>query len=163
VAASDLNTALRDNFQYLYNAIPNRALLWHHQALVTVGNALTRVFDTNEYQNLYTYQNVAANGDTFTNAFYLRAGTYTFAVMGLVNTNLGKVDWTLDGTAISGAQGQDWYAAALAYNITKSTANVVVTGNGYHKLQGKINGQNPSSTGYGLRLTQYSFMPTAAD
>ena len=163
VAASDLNTALRDNFQYLYNAIPNRTLLWHHQALSTTGNALARTYDANQYQNLYAYQNAGANGDKFTQGFYLRAGTYTFYIIGLTGSNSGKVDWTLDGAASPFMQGQDWYSASTTYNVIKSVANVLVTGSGYHKLQGKINGQNGASTGFNLKLTAYYFMPTVAD
>lgn len=157
VTAELLNAQLPGNMRFLHDDFPpKRAMLWHINSLVTYGNALTRSANNSQMFNQLSYQNAAANGDTFTQSFFLRAGTYTFKVLGEETVNSGKVDWTLDGESI--AVGQDW-VGATNYNVIKSVSDVVITEGGVHVLQGEISGKNAASGGYELKLTAMWFEP----
>jgi hypothetical protein len=133
---------------------PTSATLWHDQAKVITGNALLRNLDNNQYFQIYTYQNAAANGDIFEHTVALAAGTYTFEVLGLTANSRGIIDWTLGGSAL--VTGQDWYSAALTYNVIKSNSVTVAT-SGVYTLRGTVNGKNASSTAYQMLLTKYWF------
>jgi hypothetical protein len=133
---------------------PTSATIWHDQAKVITGNALLRNLDNNQYFQIYTYQNAAANGDVFEHTVALAAGTYTFEVLGLTANSRGIIDWTLGGVAL--VTGQDWYSAALTYNVIKSNSVTVAT-SGVYTLRGTINGKNASSTAYQMLLTKYWF------
>ena len=139
--------------------IGKRALMWHGDAIVTAGNALTRAYYANQMYAARAYQDGPADGDTFTHGFMLRAGTYTFAVFGITSTSRGIIDWYVDDVLIE--SGQDWYSAAEGVNTTKTTASVAITYDGWHVLKGVINGKNASSSNYYMILTRYRFYPAA--
>lgn len=140
------------------NNLPTRAELWHDEATVTAGNALAVTIDAAQIGNYFARQSASANGDTFTQSVFLRAGTYTFSVEGQTNSANGLIDWSLDGTNF--ATGQDWYSASVTKNVVK-TASVTIANDGYHTLQGKLNGKNASSTGFNMDLTKYWFKQSA--
>lgn len=142
-----------------FNDLPLRAVLWREDDLITSGNALTKATDATQRYATYSYQSTAANGNTFTQGFWLRAGTYTFAVLGVIGGSYGKVDWYLDDVVI--VSGQDWYNGSTVVNTIKSNGSIVVIGDGYHVLKGVINGKNVSSSDYLLLLTRYIFTPAA--
>jgi hypothetical protein len=155
------NRDIVDNLNYLYNNLvhyPLRATMWHDESLVTVGNAISRSVTTTQPYNLRVFQNSGANGDTFTNGFLLKAGTYTLAVLGETSTDRGLIDWYIDNAKVVSLQ--DWYAGSTAQNIEK-IASVTVTGEGYHVLKGVINGKNASSSGYNMVLTKMYLKPAA--
>lgn len=141
---------------------PKRATMWHDEALVTNGNVIASDMGiaANQLYQAAAYQNTPANADAFTHSFMLRAGTYTFSVLGVVATNRGKIDWYIDDMGTPVITGQDWYDGTPAYNVIK-TVSVTVTGDGYHKLKGVINGKNGSSSDYYMVLTRYSLIPSA--
>src|SRR5271166_6422835 len=97
VTAAEMN-ALAADLSYLYSAIPTRAVIFHEQALVLLGNPLARVTSSAQLYGFDAYQNTPNNGDSFTNSFYLRDGTYTFTILGYTSTDCGKIDWYLDGS-----------------------------------------------------------------
>jgi hypothetical protein len=132
--------------------MPTRASLWHDEATVIAGNAIAVTIDTGQVGNFYARQNTSTNGDSFSQSFFARAGTYTLAVEGQNNANNGLIDWYIDNVQVVSAQ--DWYAAAPAKNIIK-TATVTVGGDGYHVIKGLINGKNGASGGYNMDLTRY--------
>lgn len=138
---------------------PRRAVMWHDQALATVGNAIAVTAETTQRFNFYADQSAAADGDTFTNGCFLAAGTYSFSVLGRTSTDRGKIDWTIDGESI--VAGEDWYASPAAANVVKTTTSVSVTFSGWHVVTGTINGKNGSSSDYKMRLTSYWFTPSA--
>jgi len=111
--------------------------------------------------NFYCYDttNLGADGDSFDVPIFLKAGTYTFGVYGQKGANCGILDWTLDGVSIE--TGQDWYANPAVPDTLMTTANVTVTGDGYHKLTGTINGKNVASTDYYWTLTCVFFIPAS--
>src|SRR5260221_13759565 len=86
LALADFNAYLGDDPNYLYNTIPKRAVMWHDQALVLSGGAITRTINGNQMFNFYANQNTNANGDSFTQGFYLAAGNYTLTVLGRQDT-----------------------------------------------------------------------------
>lgn len=143
-------------------ALPQRASLSMLEITSTAGTyTITPTVATGMYMNFLTKQASAADaadGDAFSLSFWLKAGTYTMSVLGQHEVNNGKIDWKIDGSTV--VSGQDWYAAATANNIIK-TASVTVSGNGYHKLDGVINGKNASSSDFLFRLTWIWFKPAS--
>lgn len=135
---------------------PQSSVMWHDNAKVITGNALTNTHDNSQDYNIFSYQNTPANGDTFEHYFELSAGTYTLDVLGLTANSRGLIDWYIDG--VLAVSGQDWYSSGLTYNVRK-TATVTVGSAGGHVLRGVINGKNGSSSDYQMLLTKISFRP----
>jgi hypothetical protein len=133
---------------------PTRATMWHDESIVTVGNVLSKNVSTVQMFAARTFQQPPANGDTFTNGFYLKAGTYTFVVLGESRADAGFLDWYIDTVKVVSLQ--DWYSAGTTQNVEK-TASVAVTGDGFHLLKGVINGKNGSSGGHYSVLTKMYF------
>jgi hypothetical protein len=140
-----------------FNALPQRAFGMHFNAIVKTGNALSMVAEPQQMLNSAPRQSAAADGDNFTYSAFLAAGTYTLSVMGIKSTVSGKLDWYIDG--VIAIIGQDWYAAAPVYNAIMSLSLTVI-GDGYHVVEGKVNGKNGSSSGYLNALTCWSINPT---
>src|SRR4051794_8953325 len=107
ITAANLNSYLRDNPTYLYNHIPARAIMWHDEALVLSGGAITRSLEVNQQYNIVSNQASPANGDSFTNACFIKEGTYTFTVLGQKKGDAGKIDWYLDDSVTPFITGQD--------------------------------------------------------
>jgi hypothetical protein len=124
---------------------------FHELSSIAAGNALAYDNDPRQLHGITAFQSVAADGDTFTQTFLLKVGTYTFSFFGMTKNDCGKVDITLDGTSI--ATAQDWYSLAVARNVQKDVAAVVVAASTRHTLQVKVNGHNAGSSGYYVRLT----------
>ena len=139
--------------------LPTRAVCWHDESIVIIGNPLNPLVDANQVYNFCVYQNAAANGDMFSQSVFLRAGTYTFSVLGETTNASGLADWYLDGSLV--VSGQDWYSAGTTRNVVKSTVSITIASDGYHVLKGTVNGQNGASGGYELRLTKMWFKQTA--
>lgn len=139
--------------------LPKLATMFHDQSVVTVGNA--RVDQNLGTQNYayFSYQNPAANGDTWTNGFYIRAGTYTFRILGVTNNNYGKLDIYVDN--VLKISGIDFYSVGGVLNVVFSTAGVVISTDGYHTLKGVVNGRNGGSGGYLIGITKMWFEPAA--
>lgn len=137
--------------------LPKRATMWHDEAVVINSNPLSDSNTTARYQTFTTSPN-PANQDEFSNSFWLRAGTYTFSVLGVTANSYGKLEWYIDGTLAVSAQ--DWYSAATTGDVVKS-ATVTVATDGYHVLVGRVNGKNASSSNYRISLTKYWLAPAA--
>jgi len=154
------NTTTTGVLSIATNVFPQRATMWHGEATVITGNALTLAIDTASMFNYAYYQNPCANGDSFSNSFFLKAGTYTLSVLGLTANSYGKIDWYIDGVKVVSLQ--DWYSSSTTKNVIK-TASVTVVGDGYHQLIGTINGHNGSTSSphYNMALTAYWLKPTA--
>lgn len=130
---------------------PTRATFLHDESTVTVGNALYLIIDAAQVMAAYWYQNTSADGDTFTQTFFLKAGNYTLYALGVTNTGQGKADWYVDD--VLQISGQDWYSAAITRNVVK-TGSITVVGDGAHILKCVVNGKNPSSSSYSIALTK---------
>ncbi len=142
----------------LTNNYPTRAVMWHADANIITGNGLSSYWTTVVDTYGCWYQATSDNGDSFSNSCFLKAGTYTFWVAGTKRSTCGKIDWYLDGVKIVSLQ--DWYSSSSELS-RKTTANITVTGDGYHQIIGTINGTNPSSGGdrYNMLLARYGFQP----
>ena len=103
--------------------------------------------------NINVYQNPSANGDSFSQSFFLGAGTYTFSVMGRTEGDAGKIDWYIDN--VLAVSGQDWYYGGANQHGYVQTASVTVSGNGVHTLKGIVNGKTGSN--YYILLTTMWF------
>lgn len=157
VSASLWNTDVRDNLNHLYNNLQRRCGMWHYEAEVLTGNAITKgTSGGSQYHNIIAYQNASANADSFQQSFVLAAGDYTLKILGRKRTNGGKLDWTIDGVSI--ATGQDWYNGTNTDNDIQ-TISVTIAEGGRHVLKGTVNGKNASSSGYDIQLTRYWFEP----
>ena len=135
-----------------------RLTLFHDQAKVLAGNAMTRAGSSGTPFNFVAYQSPAANHDKWQQSVVLPAGNYTFVCIGITYNNEGKIDWKLDGNAL--VSGQDWYSSTLQQGVNKST-NITIASDGYHLLTGEINGKNASSSAYYQGLTAYYFAPAS--
>lgn len=61
------------------NAYPQRATMWHDEATVISGEALSIIWSQSYPYTVLSYQNPPADGDSFSNSFFIKAGTYTFS------------------------------------------------------------------------------------
>jgi hypothetical protein len=138
--------------------LPKRAVMWHEESIVAAGAALVTVINTSQEYNILVRQSAAANGDAFTNSFWIRAGTYTLYILGQTFSDGGKIDWSIDGAGV--ASGQDWYSAIQTANVIKTVTGIVLT-DGYHKLTGTLNGKNATSTSYFMRFTKFWLVPAS--
>jgi hypothetical protein len=141
-----------------FNEFPRRATLFQTVYTVVSGGTKTLTHDAAADYGTYSAMTPGADGDSFSHSFWLAAGTYTLRCEGLTLSNLGKIDWYVDG--VVNITGQDWYSAALTYNVVK-TGTITVIGDGYHVLMGKINGKNASSSNYVHAMTILDIYPTA--
>src|SRR5438132_1737917 len=108
ITASIWNVDMVDDVTFLAARMPIRAVMWHDESLVTAGTALSIAVDTAHVYNAQFFQGTPANGDTFTQGFYLKAGTYTFAALGITSTDRGLIDWYIDNVKVVSLQ--DWYS-----------------------------------------------------
>jgi hypothetical protein len=138
----------------LSSTAPRRAGIFMDEVIISA--SLIKTLSLSQRYTLYFFQNPAANGDTWKMPIYISAGSYTVTVLGVADANLGKLDWTLNGTSIT--TGQDWYAASTTYNVEK-TFSLTVPYTGYHLLTATVNGKNASSTNYYNILTKVSIIP----
>lgn len=160
LAAADLNTYIGDNIGHLYTNLPIRATMWHDESIVTSGAAIARTVSSSIAYCFYAAQSTGANGDEWTQSFVLGEGTYTLYLLGIVDTDCGKVDIDLDGSTI--ATAQDWYGGSAAA-ATKSVAGVSIGANegGRHVLTVTVNGKHASSSGYKIKITKIYLVPSA--
>jgi hypothetical protein len=129
-----------------FNDLPARAVLWMDEATLLSGSALSIELDSSQLYQTIVGHLVNANGDSFTHSFWLRAGSYTFSVLGVAGWRYGKLDWYLDNVLV--VSGQNWYRSTYQYNHVK-TATVTVIGDGHHVLKAVINGKDPASSDTG--------------
>lgn len=140
------------------NRYPRRAFMSHANSVVVVGAALSLFANSNMMYCLQIQQSTAANGDEWTQSFWIEVGTYTLRIIGLTTTTCGMLDVYIDGEVV--ATAFDWYSASLTYNVAK-TASVTVRTSGYHKMNLKVNGKNVSSTSYLISLSVIELIPGA--
>lgn len=100
-------------------------------------------------------QATPGNGDVAETALLLDAGTYDVTVQGTTDSNRGKIDWKLDGSAF--ISGQDWYSGGTVEGVIK-TGTLTVASAGRHLLDLVINGKNGSSSGYYFSNTYIKFV-----
>ncbi len=143
--------------QRLLTDHPTRWPMFHDESTVLQGSPLTRTASTAQKYEVYSAQNPAALGDRFCNAFWLRAGLYTFNVLGISGPSAGIVQWAIDDQTVVAAQ--DWYGATTTYNVIRSSPLVIRT-SGPHILRGQVIGRNASASDYALYLTKLYFVPT---
>jgi len=140
-----------------FNDLPTRATLWMDEATVLAGTAIQADLDDNQLYHTLVAPATPANGDSFSHSFWLRAGTYTFGVLGVRGTIGGKVDWYLDNVLI--ISGQNWYHSSDEYNHVKENS-VTVVGDGYHVLKAVVNGKDAASSAYWYYFTKLWFKPS---
>lgn len=157
IEAADWNQDVVANTQFLYDRTPQRATLWHVASRVISGSSLSISMQTAHMFYHIARQNPAALNDEFEQSFYLKSGTYTFAVLGRTTGGAGMVTWYIDNVEV--VTNQDWYSAVETDNVIK-TATVTITGSGRHILRGKLTSKNASSSGYSLPLTKMWFYPS---
>lgn len=150
--------ALLPSAGWLNGLLNKSAVMWHDQSVKTVGNAFTSSRDTNAPYNTVVYQNTSANGDTWTNGFVIKAGTYALKLMGSTGTGNGKLDCYIDNVNLGTTL--DWYASPAVKGSILTISNVVLT-DGYHTFKGVVNGKNASSSGYDIILTKIWLEPAA--
>jgi hypothetical protein len=150
-----LNRYLRDPSLHLfYNALPARVTLWHDEALVVAGNALTFAINANQFHRFYSWQDPAALNDSWTQSLVLLPGTYEIKLFYFTGPNSGKLDLDLGSHQI--VSSLDLYTAAPTFNQYAPYIWTVITG-GLYTLTGTVIGKNAASGGYEARLTYIAF------
>jgi hypothetical protein len=137
------------------NRYPTHATLWHDESTSLVGAVWAHTLFPAQRYNTFTMKATHANGDAFQQTFFLKAGTYTFSVLGRTTGGSGKIDWYIDNVKVVSLQ--DWFYGGELSNIIKTASSISVVGNGLHTLKGIINGKNVSSEDYAMLLTKYWF------
>lgn len=137
---------------------PTRIRLWHDNATIVSGSAITAFTNTSQLYNNVALQVPSAGmaGDSFSQTFTLAAGTYTLRVLGETRPERGIIKWALDGADI--VTGQDWYSAALTNNVLKTNSGINVTYSGAHTLSATVTGRHGSATEWLIALTYYEFI-----
>jgi hypothetical protein len=138
------------------NLYPQRATMWHGEATVTAGNAITRNAPNSQVYNIQAYHSPPAINDAFSHSFFLKAGTYDFTALCVTSSDRGIISWSVDGSSIGTT---DLYSAGATYNVVKTISSVTITGDGYHKITGVTTSKNASSSNYYMTLTKYWFKP----
>lgn len=137
---------------------PKRATLWHDEALVVVGTTLLTLVNASQKYYTYTQLTTPADGDSWTQGFFLAAGSYTLSFLYVQGTSGGKVDWYIDDLLV--VSQLECYAAATTWNVLQ-TASVSVLTSGAHVLKGIVNGKHASSAGYFAQFTKMWLAPSA--
>lgn len=128
-------------------AYPEQATIWADESATISGNALTILHDLSSNYAGYAQQSpTAANGDAWEWKFFLKAGTYTFNVFGVIGNDSPIIDWTVDGGSI--LAGQDWYNSGYVFNTVKSQGSISILTDGQHTLRATVNGKNGSGSGF---------------
>ncbi|HVU33657.1 MAG TPA: chitobiase/beta-hexosaminidase C-terminal domain-containing protein [Opitutaceae bacterium] len=121
------------------------------------GPATSTISDSNTSGSAWEYLASTAVGDymefTTTN---IPAGTYQLQFRYKGFYSRGKHTVTVDGTAVGGTVDQ--YSSASTYPTT-TLGNVTFGTDGTHAVRLTVNGQNASSTGYGLSADLFTLIP----
>ena len=133
-------------------SFPKQYVMWHDESEKVSGNDIISVTDTAQRYNTLSYQNPSANGDVFTNQFYLEKGTYTLYVLGRTTPESGKIQWSIDDVNIGSEQ--DWYDAVGSPNVIKTITSINITVSGQHTLKSTVTGKHVASSGYDIKLTK---------
>lgn len=136
------------------SAFPTRWTGIFSDSNVLTGSALTVAVDNRAFMYMLAYQNPAASGDSFTNGFNLKSGTYTLKVYGLESAGSGILYIYIDNV-YQGAM--DWYGAASA--VSTRSLTVEVESDGPHSLKGLVYLKNFSSSGFSMYLSFFSLIP----
>ena len=139
-------------------ALPKSATMWHDQSLVLVGGQIETDQDTVPYYTLAS-QTAADDGDSWSNGFYIRAGTYTLNLLIKKSSSSGLLDLYIDDSLIS--SGNDFYHFSDLGNQIITIGSVIISSDGYHSLKGIVNGKNASSAGYWIYITKMWLVPSA--
>jgi len=136
---------------------PKRATMWHKDSLPLSGSAIGLLANTGQFTALLFRQSPSVNGDSWTNGFFLAAGSYTLHFLAAKSNGAGKLDVSVDGTYWDTL---DFYNASTTLNQDFSGA-LTVAADGWHVVEGTVNGKHASSSGYVINLTCISVIPTA--
>jgi len=140
-----------DGSQLTHLIYPVTATLWHDQSKILTGNPFWVIHESNQNYSVGAQQNTPADGDSFSDTFPLKGGSYTLNVLGITYSDKGMIDWYIDGVLF--LSGQDWYTPGVTYNVVKSTP-ITIVGDGLHTLTGLVNGRNAASTNYFMEFTK---------
>lgn len=135
------------------NIYPQRASMFRSESLMLVG-AKTLIVNNAQYH--CGYSRTSGDGITWTNSFILEAGTYSFSVFGVKDSDNGIVDWYIDDVLIA---THDYYAGGTSFNQITTTSNVVISTSGRHVLKGITNGKNASSSAFVTLITFMYLLP----
>ena len=113
--------------------------------------------DSNSWAGGYVYNSTEANGDNLSYPIWCEAGTYTVFLLSIINTNSGKIEIDIDGTAVATF---DAYGGALLYNQQFTQAGISISA-GAHTVKVLLAGKNASSSGYVGHLNYLGLIRTA--
>lgn len=100
----------------------------------------------------------SADGDNISYEVTLEAGTYTLALLCVKAVNHGILDIDIDDTEVASF---DLYAAASAYNVYNSQADISISSAGLKTLKLRVHGKNDNSTDYWVGYSYIALWRTA--
>jgi hypothetical protein len=135
------------------------ARMWHQEAVVLAGNALTKIATGSDVTGQFPYhryhaQFAAAINNSFENYFTLDAGVYDFVVLCRPTSGSGIVSWSVDGVSIGTV---DLYENPGTQFVIKTINGVTITTDGIHTLTGTVASKHASSAGYLAMMYKYCF------
>ncbi len=107
------------------------------------------------YYDWYIY--TVGNLNNISYKIFLGAGTYTFLLYHVTNTNGGIIDVDIAGVEVGSI---DQYAA-LAYNVRSTITGIVISTGGVKELKLRVDGKNGSSSDYAAWIEYIALWRTA--
>ncbi len=126
-------------------------------AVTSSGATVSVIGDANATGGAWSYLASTAIGDAVTyTTTNIPAGIYSVKLRYKAFTSRGKCTLKVDGTQIGSTLDQ--YASATSWP-TNLFGNVTFASGGTHTITLTVNGQNASSSGYGLSCDQFTLTP----
>lgn len=146
------------NFEEAIGGMPGlpRYAFWLFSAMYPSTN-MTSTIDTGQYMNYYTAQVTPSNGDNWWHNVFLDRGDYVIKTYGRRTTGSGLLEVRIDGRLVT-SPAWDLYGGSTIKNNFE-TASFTLDHPGFHLVQFRVNGRNPSSSGYAVQLTMCQIVP----
>lgn len=138
---------------------PDRDIAWAPEFAVVAGTG-TATIDYSSSQVFYCLFKLTnpVNGGALECSMLLKAGTYTFGMLGAKTADAAKVDYSLDG--VNFLTQQNWYNSSPVYNFIFG-GSMVVASSGRHVIRMTANGKQSQSSGYNISYTMMYCKPSS--
>jgi hypothetical protein len=154
------DTGVSDTFT-MQSQLRKRNTMWHDEATVIKGGAITFTQGAANAYNGYWAQATPSLNDTFSHSFSCQAGTYNINMLAQTANSNGMVTWSIDGNGAPLATIDLYSSGAMPVTNVHLSASLGSLSAGYHSLQGQARTKNSGSSGYALQLVKYWIAPAS--
>ncbi len=127
-----------------YDTIVQGTWVWNHAST--------------QYASGFWYNSSNSSDDELTYKVYLAKGTYTFTVIAKTGGDRGILEIEIGGVSVGTI---DLYSSGSVDNVILSITDIVVSVSGLKTINYKIAVNNPSSSGYKIAVSAFSFIRSA--